>query len=169
MKELKILLIAFGLVVFAGCSSMGGNDEKTKSTNSTAMTASEEGKPVYLTYETFKEKVWDFEKNPQEWVYEGDEPCIIDFYADWCKPCKKIAPIMEELAAEYKGQVKIYKVDTQTEKELARVFQIRSIPAILFSPVDGKPMMQTGAYPKDMYVKVIEENLLKNKETSELK
>ncbi|MDZ7740638.1 MAG: thioredoxin domain-containing protein [Bacteroidota bacterium] len=169
MKELKILLIAFGLVVFAGCSSMGGNDEKTKTADNTAMTASEEGKPIYLTYETFKEKVWDFEKNPQEWVYEGDEPCIIDFYADWCQPCKKIAPIMEELAAEYKGKVKIYKVDTQNEKELARVFQIRSIPAILFSPVAGKPMMQTGAYPKDMYVKVIEENLLKSKETSELK
>ncbi len=169
MKELKILLIALGIVVFAGCSSMGGNDEKTKTVDNTAMTASEEGKPIYLTYETFKEKVWDFEKNPQEWVYEGTEPCIIDFYADWCKPCKKIAPIMEELAAEYKGQVNIYKVDTQTEKELARVFQIRSIPAILFSPLDGKPMMQTGAYPKDMYVKVIEENLLKKKETSELK
>ncbi|MCK4637837.1 MAG: redoxin domain-containing protein, partial [Bacteroidales bacterium] len=108
----------------------------------------------------FKEKVWNFEKNPQEWIYEGELPCVIDFYADWCKPCKMIAPIMEELAEKYDGKVKIYKIDTQKEKELARIFQIKSIPVVLFSPLEGRPIMQAGALPKDMYIKIIEENIL---------
>ena len=164
-REFKALFLALGILVFTGCTSKGGNDENINSSKTAESTETAKAKPVHLTYETFKEKVWNFEENPQEWIYEGTEPCVIDFYADWCKPCKMIAPIMEELAAKYDGQLKIYKVDTQTEKELARVFQIRSIPAVLFSPVEGKPMMQTGAFPKDTYVKIIEDSLLKPKET----
>jgi len=119
--------------------------------------------PEYLTYETFKEKVWDFEKNPEEWKYEGNVPCVIDFYADWCKPCKMVAPIMDELAIKYDGKVKIYKINTDKEKKLAGVFGIRSIPSVLFSPMSGKPMMQTGALQKADYIKIIEEELLDKK------
>lgn len=121
----------------------------------------ESSQPEYLTYDTFLEKVWDFEKNPEEWIYEGDVPCVIDFYADWCKPCRLVAPIMDDLAKEYDGKVKIYKIDVDKEKKLAQVFQVRSIPSVLFSPKEGRPMMQAGALPKDQYVKIIEDNLLK--------
>ncbi|MCK5052391.1 MAG: thioredoxin [Candidatus Cloacimonetes bacterium] len=115
-------------------------------------------KPEHLTLETFKEKVFDFE-NETEWNYKGETPAIIDFYADWCGPCKQIAPIMEELAIEYEGKVKIYKVDTEDQKQLASIFGIRSIPSILFIPKDEQPQMSTGALPKENFVQMIKEIL----------
>lgn len=120
-------------------------------------------KPEHLTVETFKEKVFDYEKNADKWVYEGDKPCVIDFYADWCKPCKLIAPIMEELANEYKGEVIIYKVNTEQQRELSRVFGIRSIPSVLFVPMEGQPQMSTGALPKESFKQAIDEFLLGKK------
>lgn len=120
-------------------------------------------KPVMLTAATFKEKVFNYEKNPSTWVYEGSRPCIIDFYADWCKPCKLVAPIMDELAEKYAGQVDIYKVDTQVERELSQVFGIRSIPSVLFCPAEGQPQMTQGALPKETYEQVIKEFLLAEK------
>lgn len=119
--------------------------------------------PEHLTVETFKEKVFDFEKNPDKWVFEGDTPCIIDFYADWCKPCKLIAPIMEDLANDYEGKVTIYKVNTEQQRELSKIFGIRSIPAVLFVPKEGQPQMSTGALPKETFVQVIDEFLLGKK------
>lgn len=118
----------------------------------------EEIKPEHLTLETFKEKVFDYE-NETEWNYKGELPAIIDFYADWCGPCKRIAPIMEELAIEYDGKVKIYKIDTEDQKQLASMFGIRSIPSILFIPVGEQPQMTTGALPKTEFVKMIKEIL----------
>lgn len=115
-------------------------------------------KPEHLTLETFKEKVFDFEAN-KEWKFKGEIPAIIDFYADWCGPCKRVAPIMEELAKEYDGKVKIYKIDTDKEKQLAGMFGIRSIPSILFIPVEGQPQMTTGALPKENFVEFINEIL----------
>jgi len=115
-------------------------------------------KPEHLTLETFKEKVFDFEAN-KEWKFKGEIPAIIDFYADWCGPCKRVAPIMEELAKEYDGKVKIYKIDTEVERELAVMFGIRSIPSILFIPVEGQPQMTTGALPKENFVQMIKEVL----------
>ena len=117
-----------------------------------------EAKPEHLTLETFKEKVFDFEAN-KEWKFKGEIPAIIDFYADWCGPCKRVAPIMEELAKEYDGKVKIYKIDTEVERELAGMFGIRSIPSILFIPVEGQPQMTTGALPKENFVQMIKEVL----------
>ena len=118
-------------------------------------------KPEHLTLETFKEKVFDFE-NETEWNYKGEIPAIIDFYADWCGPCKQIAPIMEELAIEYDGKVTIYKIDTEDQKQLASIFGIRSIPSILFIPKDGQPQMSTGALPKENFVQMIKEILKVN-------
>ena len=115
-------------------------------------------KPEHLTIETFKEKVFDFETE-KEWKFKGDVPAIIDFYADWCGPCKKNAPIMEELAIEYDGKVNIYKVDTEDQKQLASIFGIRSIPSILFIPTDGQPQMSTGAQPKTEFEKRIKDIL----------
>lgn len=111
-----------------------------------------------LTKETFFEKVFNYEKNT-EWKFEGELPCIIDFYADWCGPCKMVAPILEELSEEYKGKVNIYKVDTEKEQELAAAFGIRSIPSMLFCPKDEQPQMATGALPKQQLEKVMEDVL----------
>jgi len=111
-----------------------------------------------LTQETFIEKVFNFTTS-KEWKFIGDKPAIIDFYADWCQPCKIIAPILEELEDEYKGKVNFYKVNTENEVELSVIFGIRSIPSILFIPKDGQPKMVTGALPKVSFIKAITEVL----------
>lgn len=113
----------------------------------------------HLTKESFLEKVFDFEKN-KEWKFEGELPCLIDFYADWCQPCKMVAPILEELAKEYNGKINIYKIDTEDQQELAGAFGIRSIPSILFCPKDGAPQMAMGALPKNSFKEAIENVLL---------
>lgn len=113
----------------------------------------------HLTKESFKEKVFDYEKE-KEWKFKGELPCIIDFYADWCGPCKMVAPVLEELSKDYAGKVDIYKVDTESEQELASVFGIRSIPSILFVPKEGQPQMSMGAMPKQSFVQAIDEILL---------
>jgi len=113
----------------------------------------------HLTKETFLKKVFDYENN-KEWRFAGELPCIIDFYADWCGPCKMVAPILEELAKEYDGKINVYKVDTEVEQELAAVFGIRSIPSILFVPKEGKPQMAMGAMPKEAFVEAVNNVLL---------
>ncbi len=112
----------------------------------------------FLTKDSFKAKVFNFETN-KEWKFEGDKPCLIDFYADWCGPCRMVAPILEELDTEYEGKINIYKIDTEAEQELAGMFGIRSIPSLLFVPLDGQPQMATGALPKDSFKKAIKEVL----------
>lgn len=104
----------------------------------------------HLTAETFKTKVFDYEKN-KDWKYIGDKPCIIDFYANWCGPCKMVAPILEELAKEYEGKLHVYKVDTEDQRELSAAFGIQSIPSLLFVPTEGQPQMAMGALPKDTF------------------
>lgn len=115
----------------------------------------------HLTKETFLKKVFNYEQN-KDWKYEGQLPCLIDFYADWCGPCKIVAPILEELAVEYKDKITIYKIDTEQEQELANVFGIQSIPSLLFIPMEGQPQMAAGALPKETFKKVIEDVLLTN-------
>lgn len=112
----------------------------------------------FLTKETFLTKVFDYENN-KEWKYEGDKPALIDFYADWCGPCKMVAPILEELAEEYGDKLNIYKIDTEAEQELAGVFGIKSIPSLLFVPKEGQPQMAMGALPKDTFEKAIKDVL----------
>ena len=115
----------------------------------------------HLTKQTFQEKVFNYEVN-KEWKFEGDLPCIIDFYADWCGPCKMVAPVLEELSKEYDGKINIYKVDTEVEQELAAAFGIRSIPSLLFVPKDEQPQMAQGALPKESFKQVIDDVLLKS-------
>jgi thioredoxin len=114
---------------------------------------------IHLTAQDFKDKVFDYEGS-EEWKYKGELPAIIDFYADWCGPCKAVAPVLEELAIEYDGKLLIYKVDTEKELELSSLFGIQSIPTLLFIPTEGSPMMQKGAIPKKAFEQVIEERLL---------
>ena len=156
-------------LAFLSCSNIQGNQKETTvsltdgETEKGNASSKSQGEVEYLSYDTFLTKVWDFENNSQEWVYEGDVPCVIDFYADWCGPCKRVAPIMDDLAKKYNGKVKIYKINTDKERQLSSAFGIRSIPAVLFVPMAGKPMMQTGALPKDQYIKIIEDELLNKK------
>jgi thioredoxin 1 len=112
----------------------------------------------HLTKETFKEKVFNYETN-NEWKFEGKVPAIIDFYADWCGPCKMVAPILEELQSEYGDNLTIYKVNTDEQQELSSIFGIQSIPSILFVPLEGKPQMATGALPKNSFKSAIEDVL----------
>ena len=112
----------------------------------------------HLTKETFQKKVFNYEAS-KDWKFEGDKPCIIDFYADWCGPCKQVAPVLEELAKEYEGKVDIYKIDTEDQQELAAAFGIRSIPSILFCPKDDKPQMSMGALPRESFVSAIKDVL----------
>jgi len=162
IKNLVIVAVAFA-AISVGCTN---GTAKTENSNvetgkSVATKSTESGKKtIHLTNADFKLKVFNYEIN-KEWKYEGDKPCIIDFYADWCGPCKKVAPILEELAKEYDGKIIIYKIDTEKEKELAGAFGIRSIPSLLFIPVSGQPQMSQGALPKEQFEKIINEFLLK--------
>ena len=120
---------------------------------------------VQLSTQGFKDKVFNYETE-KDWKYQGVLPAIIDFYADWCGPCKMVAPVLEELAEEYEGRLVVYKVNTDIEQELSTVFGIQSIPTILFIGADGEPMMQPGAFPKHVFKKIIEEKLLVKGELS---
>ncbi|MBQ6729218.1 MAG: thioredoxin [Bacteroidales bacterium] len=121
----------------------------------------EESKVKQLTYKEFIKKVWNFENNPNTFIYKSDLPAVIDFYADWCGPCRRVAPIMEKMAEEYDGRLLVFKVNVDQEKELAAAFQVKSIPMVLFIPLEGQPMMQVGAMQEAEYKKVVEEHLIK--------
>jgi len=152
MKKLSFICTILFLSIFASCNKA---EEKVNVEKVVA-------KPEHITKNDFLKKIMDYEANPTEWKYLGDKPCIVDFYASWCGPCKTIAPILEELAAEYGDKIYIYKVDTEEEEELAAAFGIRSIPSLLFIPMNGKPQMAQGAMPKSAFKDAINEVLLKN-------
>lgn len=121
---------------------------------------------IQMTTKDFKDKVFNYD-TVTDWKYQGTLPAIIDFYADWCGPCKMVAALLEELSREYEGKLVIYKVNTDVEQELSAVFGIQSIPTILFIGADGEPMMQPGALPKHVFKKIIEEKLLVPVKTGE--
>jgi thioredoxin 1 len=114
---------------------------------------------IQMSATDFREKIFDYE-NEHEWKYRGELPAIVDFYAEWCGPCKAIAPVLEELSIEYSGKLLIYKIDTDKEIELSSLFGIQSIPTLLFIPKNGSLMMQKGALPKQVLQQVIDERLL---------
>ena len=117
---------------------------------------------VYITTEQFKERIFDY-KTEKDWIFKGNKPCVIDFYTTWCGPCKRLAPIMEEMSQKYCDQVVFYRADTERERELAYVFNINSIPQVLYIPMEGKPLLLKGLYPKEEIVRIIDEFLLNKK------
>ena len=123
-----------------------------------------ERKTIKLDKEGFLKRVVDFENSPTQWKYLGDKPAIIDFYADWCGPCRRLSPILEELAEEYRDNIYIYKVNVDDNKEIAEVFGITSLPTIVFVPMTGNPSAGTGFLPKDILKRAVNEILLKTTE-----
>lgn len=145
MKKLGFMLViaVFTLQSCNAGQAKNGN-ENSAPVQKVSQTEDSEGGSVKLTKDNFLKKVWDYETSPKEWNYKGDKPALIDFYADWCGPCKIASPILEEISHEYAGKIHVYKIDTQNERELASVFGISGIPAFLYIPVDGKPVMMSG-------------------------
>lgn len=166
INTVMVISLMLGLSVMTSCSKKEEPKTELKTDSKTMSIKNSNNnnktKMEHLTKETFKSKVFDYEKN-KEWKFEGKNPAIIDFYADWCGPCKMVAPVLEDLSNEYDGKVDIYKVDTEVEQELAAVFGIRSIPSILFVPVSGQPQMSAGAMQKEGFVQAINEILLVQK------
>ena len=147
--------ILFGLMMVMSCWALS------------AQTDAPESKVKHLTKSEFFAKVYNWEKNPTEWKYEGDKPCLIDFYATWCGPCRRLAPVLEELAQEYDGQIYIYKINTDAERELAAAFGIKSIPTLLFCPMNARPQIAAGALPKETLKQVIDDILLEKEKEKE--
>lgn len=153
--------MALAVCALFGCPMSAETEVTSGVKNGVEASTGAEGKVVHITKADFLAKVFNYEKSPNQWVYEGDKPCIVDFYADWCGPCRMVSPILEELAEKYKGKIIIYKINVDKEKELAGVFGVQSIPTILFIPKEGKPMLAQGALPKEEFVKQIDNFLLK--------
>ena len=151
MKKSFLFLIIILPLMFNECKA--DNPASPPKTNSTVNGV------VPMTNETFKKLVFNYDKN-KEWKFEGNKPAIIDFYADWCPPCRQLSPLVEEIAKEYEGRIDVYKVDTDKEKTLAQALGITNLPTLLFIPAEGKPQMTMGALPKDNLVKAINEILL---------
>ena len=151
IKRVLFLTVGILSLMLAACETNAINNGKKEN----------KMKTIELTKADFLKKIVDYEKNPEEWIYLGDKPAIIDFYASWCGPCKMVAPVLEELAAEYDGQIYVYKVNTEQEQELAALFNIRSIPSFLFIPMNDKPQMAMGAMPKSSFKEAIDGVLLK--------
>ena len=160
-----IMALIVAIVVLGSCSNNKKSNSEDNTTTPTIKTKDtikydNELATKYLSTEDFKKKIMNYDEHPQEWVFEGNRPAIIDFYATWCGPCKMTAPIIERLARKYKGQIDFYKVDIDQERELAQIFGIRSIPTFLFIPMKGQPTAQMGAMQLADFEEIIESELL---------
>ena len=160
MKSIKYILLFAAILLSGDC--IYAESGKEKANESTTKSSDDlTGEIISLNKADFLKKIFNYEQNTEEWIYEGTTPCIIDFYADWCPPCKKVEPILKELAKEYKGKIIIYKINTDNERELASAFGIRNIPTYLFIPAKGDPQSTSGALPRESFVQIIDEFLLK--------
>ena len=157
MKRLFLISIA---MTVAGLTSCSGNSQQAKSVVKKQVLTQQNAKKMNvqeLTAETFKQKVMNYDIHPNEWIFEGSRPAIIDFYATWCGPCKQTAPIVEKLAEDYEGRIDVYKVDVDQQQELAAFFGVQSIPTILFIPKEGTPQRVSGAMPRSGFDEAIKQ------------
>lgn len=144
MKKLVLTLAAAAVIILSACGNQKQTDSGKKEALNTSLNTSGSDFTENLTQAMFVQKIWDYSTSPNEWKYKGTKPAIIDFYADWCGPCKIASPILDEIGTEYAGKVLIYKINTDQQRELAQVFGIQGIPAFLYIPVTGKPVMMSG-------------------------
>lgn len=161
MKKSGFLYSIIMIISLLACSANAEAPNANAISKKEALDLSSQGKVVHFNQDVFRQLVWDYKKNSANWVFEGDMPVIVDFYADWCRPCKTLAPTMDQLALQYKGKVRFYKINTDENRELSGLMGISSIPALLFIPKQGKPSFSLGALPKDRLEKMINESLLK--------
>ena len=155
----KIFILGLTAIMLASC----GGSKKEKNANNTQQETTVEDNTYTksLDYKTFVKKVWDIERYPDSFAYQDKLPCIIDFYADWCGPCKKVAPIMEEMAQKYEDEIIVYKVNVDKEQKLPTIFKVKNIPTVFFFPTDGQPLSQVGALSKEEYQNLINKHLIK--------
>ena len=157
-KLLLVSLITIAFLTSCGSSDNGKKEEKPQNVTVTEST-NEESFVKVLDYKNFIKNVWDLEQNPDEFVFKGERPCVIDFFATWCGPCKRVAPIIEKLAEEYNGKVDFYKVDTDLNQQLAMILQIRNIPTVFFMKDGAQPQKTVGAQDEAYYRSIIEKML----------
>lgn len=158
----RILIVILSLFLLTSCGGSKKDKKENKQEEKVQETVVEEDSfAKTLDYKKFIKNVWDIEKYPDSFAYKAKLPCIIDFYADWCGPCKRVAPIMEEIAKEYDGRLVVYKVNTDNEPKLSTIFKVKNIPTVFFLPKEGQPLMQVGALSKEEYISIINQHLLK--------
>jgi thioredoxin len=163
-----ILTMATSAIIISACGNIKPDKNSNPETSVSTAKSSASAGSERLTKAQFVQKVWDYTKSPNDWKYLGTKPAIIDFYADWCGPCKIAGPILEEIGVEYAGKIDVYKINTDQERELAQVFGITGIPAFLYIPANGKPVMMSGIgrskeETKKMFTDNIEKILLVKK------
>lgn len=152
MKRILFVFALMSTILLSACNAKNANNNNNET---------KDMKTIELTKQDFLTKVANFESSPNEWKYLGDKPAILQFHATWCGPCKALTPVMQELAAEYDGQIYIYTIDIDKEPDLASAFGIRSVPTLIFTPMEGQPQMGTGVMPKNTLKEAIDKTLLK--------
>lgn len=143
MKQILLTLTALSLILSA-CGNQKKGQKVNPEVSITTTTTDNSSDSEKLTTAMFIQKVWDYKKNPNDWKYLGSKPAIVDFYANWCGPCKIASPILDEIGSEYAGKILVFKINTDQERELAQVFGITGIPAFLYIPAKGKPFIMSG-------------------------
>ena len=160
MKKLFLIsIISIAFLSSCGSSDNNKNEASNQEANVSESTVNDNDYVKLLSYKDFIKNVWDIESNANEFIFKGNKPCVIDFYATWCGPCKRVAPIIDKLAQEYNGKVDFYKVDIDQEQKLAMILQIKNIPTIFFFNTDAQPQKTVGAYDEAYYRGIIEKML----------
>lgn len=160
MRKSIFIISGVILMLLSNCNAQNKDNNNGNKTDAKVESNTGAGGAIHINTAFFKEKVFNYEAN-KEWKFEGDKPCIVDFYADWCPPCRRLSPVMEEIAKEYAGKINVYKVNADEEKQLVATLGINSLPTLLFCPTKGQPQAAMGALPKEELKKAIDEVLMK--------
>lgn len=156
----KTFIAILSLFMLISCGNSKKENKKTEQVQDVENIVEEESLVKSLDYKTFVKKIWDIETYPDSFAYKSKLPCMIDFYADWCGPCKRVAPIMEEIAQQYEDKIIVYKVNVDKEQKLPLIFKVKNIPTVFFLPTEGQPLSQVGALSKEEYISIINKHLI---------